>query len=216
VRIDIWSDVVCPWCYLGKRRFDAAVAGLPFADRLQVSWRAFQLDPSAPREPQSYRAVLARKYGAGAVASMTERLERLGADAGIEYRWDHMQRVNTFDAHRVVAWAAGARQGDLYERLFRAYFTDGDNVGDAETLARCAADVGLDADEAARVAADAEAFADVVRADQAEARGLEITGVPAFVIARRAHIPGAQEVDTIRAVLTRCWERFGDDVAETA
>lgn len=213
MRIDIWSDVVCPWCYLGKRRFDAAVDGLPFADRLEVRWRAFQLDPSAPREPQDYRGVLARKYGAGAVASMTERLERLGADAGIDYRWDRMQRVNTFDAHRVVTWARGPRQGDLYERLFRAYFTDGENVADPATLAGCAAEVGLDGGEAARIAADAEAFAGEVRADQAAARELEITGVPAFVVASRAHIPGAQEVDTIRAVLTRCWERFGDDAA---
>ncbi|MFZ4516822.1 MAG: DsbA family oxidoreductase [Microthrixaceae bacterium] len=213
MRIDIWSDVICPWCYLGSRRLAAALDRLGADGTLprgevDLHWRAFELDPGAPAEPSDLRTALERKYGPGSFDGMTARLTALGAPEGIDYRFDLAQRVNTFDAHRLIGWAAGqeAGQGPLVERLFLAYFTEGADVSDAGTLTRLAAEAGLDAELAAEVVAGG-GFADEVRADEASARELEITGVPAFVVDGRVMIPGAQEVDTIVRVLTRALER---------
>jgi predicted DsbA family dithiol-disulfide isomerase len=219
VRVDIWSDVVCPWCWLGKRRFERAVAGLDWAGELDVRWRAFQLDPRAPTEPEDLREVLQRKYGPAGVAAMTERLTAAGAAEGLEYRWDRMQRVNTLDAHRLLAWAGdtagSAAQDRLEESLFQAYFQEGENVADRATLARRAADAGLDADEAAAVL-DGDAYHDRVRADQEEAVALGLTGVPAFVIDGRWAIPGAQDSETVRLVLERSRRRLAEESAAVA
>jgi predicted DsbA family dithiol-disulfide isomerase len=208
VRIDIWSDVVCPWCYLGHRRFTIALGRLDGIE-VDVRWRAFELDPSAPREPQDLAAVLERKYGPGAHAAMTQRLTALGAAEGIEYRFDRTQRVNTFDAHRLIAWSASQEHGQdpVVEALFRAYFTDGADVGDHETLVRIVEGVGGDGAAASAALADG-AFADQVRADEAEARELEVHGVPAFLLAQQLMIPGAQEVDTLVDALTRASQRL--------
>lgn len=211
MRIDIWSDVVCPWCYLGHRRFASALAQLPEIEA-DVRWRAFELDPHAPREPQDLVAVLERKYGPGAFTAMTERLTALGAEAGIEYRFDRTQRVNTFDAHRLIAWAATQPPGQepLVEQLFAAYFTEGADVADAETLLRLVERAGGDADAAGRVLADGT-YGDAVRADEASAREREVTGVPAFILDDRLMIPGAQDVDTFVRVVVRAAERFASE-----
>lgn len=210
VRIDIWSDVICPWCYLGKRRFEAARAQLPFGAELEVRWRAYQLDPRAPTEPGDLRVAIERKYGPGAFDGMTRRLTALGAAEGITYRFDIAQRVNTLDAHRLMewAWSQGADAQDrLGERLFRAYFEEGANVADPVVLRSLAADAGLDGDRAGEVLAGRD-FAAEVAADLEAALDREITGVPAFVVADRLMIPGAQEVETMVALLTRAYERF--------
>jgi predicted DsbA family dithiol-disulfide isomerase len=208
VRIDIWSDVVCPWCYLGHRRFATALGQLPDVE-VDVHWRAFELDPHAPSEPQDLVAVLERKYGPGAYESMTARLTALGEAEAIEYRFDRTLRVNTFDAHRLVAWSATQPHGQdpVVERLFRAYFTEGANVGDADTLLGIVEALGGDRAGAAAVLGS-DAFADTVRADEALARENEVTGVPAFVLGERLMIPGAQEVDTFVRVIERAVERF--------
>lgn len=212
VRIDVWSDVICPWCFLGKRRLERAIEVAGLTDAVSVRWRAYQLDPRATAEPGDLRAALERKYGPGAFDAMTRRLTALGAHEGIDYRFDRAQRVGTVDAHRLLAWAwatGGApAQGALAERLFHAYFTEGTNVADHEQLARLAGEVGLDTGEAAGVLASA-AFADEVTDDLTTALDLQISGVPAFVVAERLLIPGAQEVDTFVALLTRAAERFG-------
>ncbi len=212
MHIDIWSDVVCPWCYLGKRRFENAVASLPWADEVQVRWRAYQLDPTASREPGDLRTSIERKYGPGAFDGMTGRLTALGAPEGIDYRFDKALRVNTIDAHRLLAWAwesgGGAAQLPLEERLFKAYFEEGANVADHAALVDLAVEVGLDATAAAEVLATG-AFADHVATDIEQATEREITGVPAFVIDDRFMVPGAQEVDTFVAVLERVREKFG-------
>ncbi|MPY92134.1 MAG: thioredoxin domain-containing protein [Acidimicrobiia bacterium] len=210
VRIDIWSDVVCPWCYLGKRRFERAVASLGWGGEVEVRMRAYQLDPGASREPGDLRASLERKYGPGAFDAMVTRLVALGAPEGIDYRFDRAQRVNTRDAHRLLAWAwatAPEAQGRLAERLFQAYFEEGADVADHPALARFAADAGLDADAAAATLASTE-FGDEVAGDSQAALEREITGVPAFVIEDRLLIPGAQEVDTFVAVLERARQRL--------
>jgi len=211
MRIDIWSDVICPWCFLGKRRFERALADVDGGDRIEVRWRAFLLDPTATREPGDLRRSLEKKYGPGAFDGMTERLTALGEPEGIDYRFDLAQRVSTIDAHRLLAWAwdtGGADgQGALAERLFLAYFHEGANVADHDVLAAAAADVDLDADQA-RLVLGSGRYQVEVRDDLAAATERQLTGVPAFVVADRLLIPGAQEVDTFRQLLTRSLERF--------
>lgn len=211
MRIDIWSDVVCPWCFLGKRRIEAAIAELPDHVTVEVHWRAFQLDPTATAEPADLRASIERKYGPGAFDGMVRRLTALGRDAGIDYRFDRALRVGTFDAHRLTSWAAEtsgiAVQGRLVERLFVAYFEEGVNVADRAELVRLATEVGLDGDGASAML-DSDDHVATVEADLAAARERELTGVPAFVIEDRMLVPGAQEVDTFRQVLVRAAERF--------
>ena len=211
MRLDIWSDVICPWCFLGKRRLEAALAELPFGSDIEVRWRAFQLDPHAPEQPGDLRATLERKYGPGAYDAMIRRLSTLGADAGITYRFDIAQRVNTRRAHELLAWAADISADDqdrLAERLFAAYFEEGANVADHTTLRKAAVDVGLDEARATEVLATGE-FAGEVEADIRSAAEHQLTGVPAFVMGDALLISGAQEVDTMVATLTRAHERFG-------
>jgi predicted DsbA family dithiol-disulfide isomerase len=212
VRIDIWSDVICPWCFLGKRRFDAAVADLGGLDGVEIRWRAFQLDPTATAEPSDLRRSIDTKYGPGSFEKMTERLVALGRDAGIDYRFDIAKRVSTLDAHRLVAWAwelEGAEgQARLVERFFRAYFEEGANVADHATLAGLAGDAGFDADEAAGVLAS-DRYAAEVRSDLTGAVERGLTGVPAFVVNDQFVIPGAQDTETFVNLLGRVAAREG-------
>lgn len=211
MRIDIWSDVICPWCYLGKRRMERALAQLDWADEVEIHWRAYLLDPTATAEPKDLREALERKYGPGAFDGMVQRLGALGAEEGIDYRFDRAVRVSTLDAHRLLAWSwatgGAASQGPLKERLLLAYFTEGANVAEHATLVRLAGEAGLDRDLAAEVLA-ADGFRDVVLADLQGALDREITGVPGFVVADRMLIPGAQDADTFVNVLTRVRERL--------
>ncbi len=200
MRIDIFSDVVCPWCYLGSKRLDAALDEVG-RDDIEVHWRAFQLDPGAPVEPRDLRAALEAKYGPGSFDAMTQRLTTLGADVGIDYRFDRALAINTADAHRLVAWAASqGAQEPLVDRLFVDYFTDGRDLSSSEVLVVAAASVGLDAEVAAGVLGS-DAYLDEVRGDQAEAHERGISGVPAFVIDDQWVIPGAQDVDRLVQLL---------------
>lgn len=211
MRIDIWSDVICPWCFLGKRRFERALTSLSWSGEVVVRWRAYQLDPRASAVPGDLRASIEAKYGPGSFDGMTARLGKLGGAEGIGYRFDRAQRVNTLDAHRLLAWAwdtgGASAQDRLQERIFRAYFEDGANVADHTALAGFAADAGLDAGAAATVLSG-RAFADEVAAELQGAVDRELTGVPAFVIEDRVLIPGAQEVETFVAVLERARQRL--------
>ncbi len=204
MEIDIWSDVICPWCYLGSRRLATALDRFDGGDDVTVRWHAFELDPGAPPGAGDLRAALERKYGPGSFESMTGRLTALGEADGIDYRFEDAKRVNTFDAHRLISSTADdpAVQDAVVQRLFRAYFTEGEDLSDRATLVRLAAEAGLEADAAGELLASG-ARADEVRADEAEARELDITGVPAFVVDRRVLIPGAQDADTIVRVLDR-------------
>lgn len=210
MRIDIWSDVICPWCYLGVKRFEASLERLDWSDEVEVRFRAYQLDPTATAEPADLKASLERKYGPGAFAQMTERLTALGPEMGIDYRFDLALRVSTFDAHRLMDWAYGSggagAQRALGERLFEAYFTEGLNIADREVLVRLVGEAGLDT-EAASSVLDSDEHADAVRADIDAARERGITGVPAFVVNDQALIPGAQDVETFVAALNRLRER---------
>jgi predicted DsbA family dithiol-disulfide isomerase len=210
VRIDIWSDVICPWCFLGKRRFDAAVEQLGGLEGVEIRWRAFQLDPRATAEPGDLRRSIEGKYGPGAFDNMTNRLVGLGLQEGIEYQFDIAKRVNTFDAHRLVAWSweqGGAEtQTALVERLFRAYFEEGANVADHAELATLAGEVNLDVEEASEILRG-DGYADEVRAELEGAVERGIAAVPSFVVNDQFVIPGAQDTDTFVNLLGRVAER---------
>jgi predicted DsbA family dithiol-disulfide isomerase len=222
VRVEIWSDVVCPWCYVGTRRFAVAVERLRESDAesgvgggIEVVHRAFELDPTVPAEGMDLAAYLANKFGGSdRVTQAHDRLVGLGQDVGIDFRWAGKRRVNTFDAHRLTAWAldvAGPEvQHDLHQRLFRAYFTDNADVADHSVLAGLASDAGLDRDEAGQVLATG-AYADTVRAEERQASEHDIHAVPTFVIEGRWIIPGAQDVDTFVELLSRARERLAPD-----
>lgn len=201
----MWSDVVCPWCYLGKRRMEAAV---DHGDEVEVVWHAFELDPTAPRvrdvPPAEY---LAQKYGMTAddARAANQRLSGLAAEVGLEYHLDTTKMGNSFDAHRLLHLALDRGvQGELEERLFAAYFTDNEAIGDPDVLSRLAASVGLDPDEVAEVLGG-DAYADAVREDEKLAQELRVSGVPFFVVDRKYAIPGAQDIDTLLSVLDRAW-----------
>jgi predicted DsbA family dithiol-disulfide isomerase len=213
VRVEIWSDVVCPWCYVGTRRFEAALERLGGGSAdIEVVHRAFELDPTVPAEGMDLAAYLANKFGgAERVRQAHDRLAALGQDVGVDFRWAGKRRVNTFDAHRLTAWALDVAgppvQHDLHQRLFRAYFTDNLDVADHGVLTALAADAGLDRERAAEVLA-AGAYADTVRAEERQASEHDIHAVPTFVIEGRWAIPGAQDVDTFVELLTRARERL--------
>src|SRR6185437_861872 len=197
LRVDIWSDIVCPWCYIGKRRLEHALASFAHAADVTIAWRAFELDPSAPKtpDPQPMAERLAKKYRTDVktAAAQLARVAAIAKQDELELRFDRMRPGNTFDAHRLLHFA-DAKQGDLKERLFRAYMTDGQSIADRDVLAACAREVGLD-EAAARDVLAGDRFSDEVRGDEALARELGITGVPCFVLGGRLAVSGAQPAD---------------------
>ncbi len=206
MRIDIWSDVICPWCYLGRRRFVTALEQLQLDD-VEIRWRAFQLDPDAPAGAMPLEPVIDAKYGPGSFASMARRLGELGREAGIEYRFDLARRVNTADAHRLLAWATEQGHGDqLLEQLFAAYFTEGADLSASDVLADRAAAVGLPRTDAVAVL-ESQQYLQTVLDDREAGAAMGVTGVPAFVVDDHFLIPGAQDVDRLVALLGRLHER---------
>jgi predicted DsbA family dithiol-disulfide isomerase len=208
VKVEIWSDVVCPWCYIGKRRFEAAFARFAHRDEVEVTWRSFELDPDAPpRRELEYVAHLAQKYGMPpeqARASL-ERMTGLAAAEGLDFHLELTKGGNTFDAHRLLHLAAGSGLQDaLEERLMRAYFVEGEAIGEPGVLERLAVAAGLDRDEVVEVLAG-DRFSDEVRADERRARLLGVNGVPFFAIDERYGISGAQPSDLILSALEQAW-----------
>jgi predicted DsbA family dithiol-disulfide isomerase len=211
VRIDIWSDVVCPWCYIGKRRLESALADFPHADRLEIVWHSYQLDPGAPTEPiDSVAEHLGHKYGGGpaAGARMIDRVEAVAAEEGLVYRLHQAQRANTVDAHRLLHLALDEggpeTQGRLKEALLAAYFTEARNVADHGTLREVAAGAGLDPGRVEVVLAGVD-YAAAVQADIDQANAFGAGGVPFSVIDGKYGVSGAQPAETFRQVLDRAW-----------
>lgn len=213
LRIDIWSDIACPWCYVGKRRLEQALARFSHRDDVEVVWRAFELDPSAPRvrDPQqSYAERLGRKYGTtpAQAQTMIDRMVDTAAGDGLALRFDHIRPGNTFDAHRLLHLAhERGVQDALKERLLRAYLTEGQAIGEPDVLAPLAREVGLDEREVADLLAG-DRYAAEVRKDEALARELGISGVPFFVLAGRLGVSGAQPTDVLLGALDRAWREF--------
>jgi predicted DsbA family dithiol-disulfide isomerase len=208
VNVEIWSDVACPWCYVGKRRFEAALAAFEHRDEVNVTWRSFELDPSAPRErPVDGATHLAEKYGTSReeALAMQQRMARVGAGDGLEFRHDIARGGNTFDAHRLLHLAAAHDLQDaLKERLLRAYHTEGEPIGDPETLERLAVEVGLPPLEVSDVLAG-ERYGAEVRDDERTAASFGISGVPFFVVERAVAASGAQSPEILGEMLRRGW-----------
>jgi predicted DsbA family dithiol-disulfide isomerase len=214
MKVEIWSDVVCPWCYIGKRRFEQALERFPQRDQLEIEWKSFELDPGARSEtagdatnPSGYAQRLSRKYGttlAGA-QGMLDSMTAAAAAEGLDFHFERAVPANTFDAHQVIHLGRERGVQDaVKERLLRAYFTEGEAVGDREVLVRLAAEAGLDADEV-RAALTEQRYADAVRADEADAAALGISGVPFFVVDRKYGVSGAQPPEQLLAMLQRVW-----------
>jgi predicted DsbA family dithiol-disulfide isomerase len=208
VKVEIWSDVVCPWCYIGKRRFESALSRFAHRDEVEVVWRAFELDPSAQAvRDGDYAERLASKYrvAVAEARTMIDRMVSAGAADGLDMRFDLARPGNTFDAHRLLhlAFERGV-QDALKERLLRATFTEGAAIGDREALAGLAVEVGLDPAEV-QEALDGDAYADDVRADERRAASYGITAVPFFVVDEAYGVAGAQPPDVLLAVLEQAW-----------
>ena len=209
MHIDIWSDVVCPWCYLGKRRLEKALASFEGRGDVTIAHRSFQLDPTRPRgETTSRRTMLMSKYRLteDRVREMDHNMETMAAAEGLEYHLKEKgQSGNTLDAHRVVHLAASHNCGDqMLERLYKAYFTEQRSVFDVESLVSLAVEEGLGATEV-REALESDRYVDAIRRDLEEARMLGVTGVPFFVIDGRYGISGAQATEVFtRALVMAC------------
>ena len=209
MHIDIWSDIVCPWCYLGKRRLERALDEFEHRGEVSIAHRSFQLDPLRPKQVTiNRRQMLMAKYHLteDQVADMDQKMVRTAAQDGLIYRLaPEGVTGNTLDAHRLLHFARGrGRESALLDRLYRAYFSEQRSVFDIVSLADVATDAGLDADEAREVL-NGDAYSDAVDADTKEARLLGVSGVPFFVIDDRYGVSGAQPVDVFRQVLTQAW-----------
>ena len=205
MKVEIWSDVVCPWCYIGKRRFETALAGFDGAADVEVTWRSFQLNPEQPRGARTtHDEYLRAKIGGSPeqVQVLNTRVTALAATEGLAYDFERYQVINTFDAHRVAHLGRVAGLGDaIQERLLRGQLVEGEVLDDPDTLVRLGEEVGLAGDEIRDVLAT-DRYAAEVNADIREAGVLGITGVPFFVIDRRYGISGAQPAELLLQALT--------------
>ncbi|HTP20641.1 MAG TPA: DsbA family oxidoreductase [Solirubrobacteraceae bacterium] len=208
--VEIWSDIACPWCYIGKRRFEAALAEFEHRDDVRVTWRSFELDPSAPREREGDNATrLAEKYGI-----TVERAREMGrtvtdaaAGEGLDFHLDIQRSGTTFDGHRVIHLAGEhGLQDAMKERLMRAYFTEGRLMSDPETLVRLAVEVGVPEDDVRQMLAS-DRFADEVRGDERLAGQFGISAVPTFVVDRAIGASGAHPPEAMLELLRQGWER---------
>ena len=203
--IEIWSDVVCPWCYVGKRRIETALAQFDHRDDVELRWRSFELDPYAPPEREHSSAEhLADKYGMSLeqAESSNAQMTELAASEGLEYHLDRTRGGNSFAAHRLIQRAVeDGLQDAMKERLMRAYFTEGEAIGDHDTLIRLAGEVGIDGE----AALSDQQYADAVRGDEALAARIGIRGVPYFVLNRRYGVSGAQPPELLLQALDKAW-----------
>lgn len=224
VTVDVWSDVICPWCYIGKARFERAVEEVRDEVDVRITYRPFQLDPTASAtKPMSAPEAYARKFGGEEQATaIIDKVTAVAAEDGIEFRMDRALRANTFDAHRLL-WLATAtgQQEALKQRLLEAYFTDGLDVADHQVLADCAAEVGMPHDGVLAFLASEDGVLQT-RSELEEARELGITAVPTYVFGGTWAVPGAQDSETFAIVLRRLGAKqaaavaaaSGDDCAD--
>jgi predicted DsbA family dithiol-disulfide isomerase len=212
--IDVVSDVVCPWCYLGEKRLEAALAEEP--QPVALRWRPYQLDPTIPPGGLDRADYMERKFGkSGRLQSVHDNLTRLGAEFGIPFAFDKIKRSpNTLDAHRLIRWAASAgSQGTIVDRLFKAYFVEGRDIGDRAVLIDIARECGLDADLVEKLLADG-ADADLVRQEIEQAQAMGVSGVPFFIFAGRLGVPGAQEPSALRRAMAQARQAMDESARE--
>ena len=220
LRVDVWSDIACPWCYVGKRRLEAALEKFAHRAEVDVHWRAFELDPAAPKvqpAPVDYAARLAKKYGTAPARAqqMIDSMTDVAKQDGLDFRFDKIRPGNTFDAHRLIHLASlRGKQDAVKERFLRAYMTEGEPIGDREVLARLAVEAGLDEAEVIDALAS-DAHAKDVREEEDAARELGISGVPFFVIGGRYAVSGAQPVEVLLRALQHGWDAAKKPALET-
>jgi len=209
MQVEIWSDIICPWCYIGKRRFEMALADFAHRESVQVIWRSYELDPASPRQyPESLEKMLARKYGVSPqqAAAMNARVTGLARELGLEYRLDSARPGNTFDAHRLLHYAASLQLGNqLTERIMHGYFSEGLAVGERKALARLVPELGMD-ENGALAMMESDAYSAEVRADESRAAKLGISGVPFFLFDEKTGVSGAQTVEVFSGALQQAWD----------
>lgn len=208
MQVEIWSDVICPWCYIGRRRFETALAQFAHRDQVSVIWRSFELDPDAPSlYPGTLNERLAEKYGVSLMqaTAMNTRVTEVAKETGLEYRLEQARPGNTFDAHRLLHFAAAQESDqDAGERIMHGYFCEGLAVGDRSALVRLAPQFGI-AEDAAQAMLESDDYSVAVRDDEARAAQLGITGVPFFVFAEKYGVSGAQPVEVFAEALEQTW-----------
>ncbi|HQY74567.1 MAG TPA: DsbA family oxidoreductase [Aestuariivirga sp.] len=203
ISIDVISDVICPWCFLGKRRLDKAIALLAGV-KIEVNWRPFFLDPTIPAEGMSRRTYLENKFGTERLKSIHDPLIAAGKADGVPYAFDKITRTpNTMDAHRLIRWShASGKQHDVSERLFMAYFNGGLDIGDRTMLAKIAGEAGMDgSDVSTKLDSDADVAA--VNAEVEHAYRMGVTGVPCFIFAQKQGLMGAQPAEVLAEAINR-------------
>jgi predicted DsbA family dithiol-disulfide isomerase len=209
MKVEVWSDFACPFCYIGKQRLESALEQFEQKDEVEVVYRSFELDPKAKRDVAfDVHDMLVAKYGMSReqAIEMNKNLSRTAQEAGLDFQFDNLILTNTFDAHRLAQHAlARGKMNSVTRELFKAYFTDSLHLGDHETLADLAAQAGLDRAEALEVLAG-DHYSAEVRADEAEASRLGVTGVPYFVIDRKYAVSGAQSTDMFLNALQTVWK----------
>lgn len=209
MKVEIWSDIVCPFCYIGKRKFEKALEAFANKKQVEIVWKSFQLDPTTKAQPgKSVIASLAEKKGWTLEQSrqINQQVTGMAKEVGLEYQMEKAVIANTFDAHRLSHLAADkGLQDQMEERLFAAYFTEGKDIGDKDTLVALASEVGLDATEAADVL-NLNTYSDKVQADIVEAQQVGVRGVPFFVFDNKYAVSGAQPSDVFAQVLSKVWE----------
>jgi predicted DsbA family dithiol-disulfide isomerase len=211
--IDVVSDVICPWCFLGKRRLDAAIGLLDGID-VFVRWRPYMLDPTIPPEGLDRRDYMLKKFGAERLKTIHDPLTAAGAELGVPYNFDAITRTpNTLDAHRLIRWAHTVeRQHEAAERLFMAYWSEGEDVGDRDVLARCAGEVGINAAQI-RELLDSEQDVAETNAEIEHATAIGVTGVPTFILAQSYALVGAQSPEVLADAIGRVAKELAEEAS---
>jgi len=211
MKVEIWSDVMCPFCYIGKRRLEDALQQLPFKSDIEVEWKSYQLDPGIKNEPgKNVNQYLAERKGMTVLqaSQMNEQVTRMAAEVGLEYNFDKAVVANSFDAHRFSHLAAQHGLGDAAEeRLFRAYFTEGKNIAKIDTLVELGTEIGLNGTEVKQTL-ETGAYAQAVHQDIDEAQALGVRGVPFFVLDRKYAVSGAQPVEVFKQALESAYTEW--------
>jgi predicted DsbA family dithiol-disulfide isomerase len=214
MKVEIWSDVMCPFCYIGKRRFENALQQLPFRDEIEIEWKSFQLDPAMQHEPgKSIHQYLAERKGFSVqkAKELNDQVTGMAAAEGLTYDFDKAIVANSFDAHRFSHLAAKHGKGDAAEEsLFKAYFSEGKNIADNETLIQLGIDIGLEGSEV-KQALEGDAYTQEVQQDIAAATTLGIRGVPFFVIDRKYAVSGAQSTEVFLQALDKSFTEWKKD-----
>ena len=211
MKIEIWSDVMCPFCYIGKRNFEKALAQFTEKEKIEIVWKSFQLDASVPDiATESYEEYLVKRKGLSAeqVKGMLQNVTQMAREAGLDYHFDRSVMVNSLKAHRLIQFAKTRNLGDeAEERLFHAFFTEGKSIADIDTLTQLGVEIGLDATEL-QVAFTDERYAYQVNQDIQEARQIGVNGVPFFVFNRKYAISGAQPPQAFLETLRKSFDEW--------